>query len=200
MKQSLTDLNEVLDFLATYHGLTVDPNSVDPPSLALPVGLSNLYREHSNWMSESDCFHNFCWGRNLSVSDGAVYGMDCPKDWVVFAHENQAVWVAACPSSVVDDAEVAICTDVGVTKTPSLNRFLIWLFLQESFWVGKNKTPCGHGIGDDTYWSSQGFSEMIDCSFEGGEGFNQLLHSFRLSSDGRVLAQGSDNSSQLASN
>ena len=198
MNQTRKELNEVLDFLISFHGLDSVTTTAADHLLELPNGLSDLFRKHPNWMTK-DNFHTLHWRDLLSVSDGAMFGMDCPKGWIVFAQENVAVWVAACPATILDDTEVAICTGVAVTKLPSLNRFLIWLLLQESAWVAKQGNSIQHGIDDNDYWSSQGFSELIDCSFEGGEGCVQLFQKFRLGSDGKTIAEGNAHESHLSS-
>ena len=198
LKQSRERLNEVLDFLVSFHGM--DPDSVPPldDSVDLPNGLRDLYRKHSKWMVDAN-FHALYWFDSLSVSDGTMYGMDCPKEWIVFSQEHVAVWVAACPASSVDDTEVAICSDVGVETLPSLNQFLVWLLLQESVWIAEGYCLSEHGIDDEDYWSSQGFSNLIDCSFDDVEICIQLFRNFRLSNDGKTIAQGDAQQSHLSS-
>ncbi len=197
MQQSRKQLNEVLDFLITFHGLDSNSNSALDHSLEIPNGLSDLFRKHANWMTNEN-LHPLFWNESLAVSDGTMYGMDCPKGWIVFSQEHVAVWVAACPASILDDTEVAICSDVGITKMPSLNLFLIWLLLQESVWIAEQGISSKHGIDDNDYWSSQGFSNPIDCSFNGGEGFVQLFQTFRLSNDGKTIAHGDNHESHLS--
>lgn len=196
MEQSLKDLNKVLDFLFLFHIQNGESSPVEP-SLTLPVGLRELYRKHSKWTNESN-FHGIFWGRSLSVSDGKIYGIECPKGWVGFSQERDGVWLAACPQIDADDTEVAICTNstAGVVKLPSLNRFLVWLLLQESSWMSEVGNSCDRGIDDDDYWASQGFSELIDCSFD-SEYCIQLSTRFRLSGDGKTIAAGNTDESFL---
>lgn len=197
MNQSRKHLNEVLDFLTLFHGLDADSNSVPNQSLDLPNGLGDLYRKHTKWTNKSN-FHVLYWGESLTVSDGMIFGIECPRGWIGFSQERDGVWLAACPASIQDDTEVAICTGSGVVNMPSLNQFLVWLLLQESVWMTEQGTSSERGIDDDDYWSTRGFSDLIDCSFEGGDGCIQLFRNFRLSGDGKTIAQGDTKGSHLS--
>ena len=198
MEHNIEDVTKVLDFLTLFHSLNGESNPVDP-LLTLPTGLRDLYHKHSSWTNQSN-FHSIFWGNSLSVSDGKIYGFECPKGWVGFSQERDGVWLAACPQVDASDSEVAICTNstAGVVKLPSLNQFLTWILLQESAWMSESGSSCEYGIDEDDYWTSQQFSKLIDCSFN-SEHCIQLSTCFRLSSDGKTIAEGNANESFLSS-
>ncbi len=196
MDQSRKQLNQVLDFLVSFHGLDATSETATT-SLSLPGGLRDLYQKHANWTGAS--FHLLHWEESLSVSDGKVFGIDCPSDWVVFSQEREGVWLAVTPQSNEDDSELAICSRSGSKKLSSLNLFLVWILLQESVWVAEHERTVNQGIDNDEFWKSEGFSDLIDCEFDGGEGFVQLKRKFRLSDDSDVIAHGDSQSSQLSS-